>query len=60
MPIYTYECPKCGTTKDEMHSIYEDAIVASDPCYVCLEPMKKVLSPTAGYVKGTTNPVKIK
>lgn len=57
MPIYTYECQKCGTVKEESHSIAERhtaAPLCTEYYECCMSPvdsMKLVISACMGIVK---------
>lgn len=57
MPIYEYQCPKCFAVKTDLASIRETKLPY---CLNCHLDMPKILSATAGYVKDTSNPCKIK
>lgn len=59
-PIYEYQCPKCKKLRDELRSLSEEINFSRNPCLSCNEPMIKIMSATAGYVKGTDTPTKIK
>jgi len=43
MPLYDYECSKCGTTKEVQHSVSEIGKIEI-LCDDCNKPMKKMLS----------------
>ena len=43
MPLYDYECPKCGTIKEVQHSVSEIGKIDVS-CDDCRIPMKKMLS----------------
>ena len=43
MPLYDYECPKCGAIKEVQHSVSEIGKIAV-LCDDCKKPMKKMLS----------------
>ena len=43
MPLYDYECSKCGTIKEVQHSVSEIGKI-DVLCDDCNKPMKKMLS----------------
>ncbi len=43
MPLYDYECSKCGTIKEVQHSVSEIGKIEV-LCDDCNKPMKKMLS----------------
>lgn len=51
-PIYTYRCPKCKTTKEEMHGVNEEPDVYCMDCDDKWTLMERILSMTAPPVIG--------
>ena len=50
MPIYEYQCEKCGIKKEVMHKISETPEIS---CPECSAPMHKLISPSAFHLKGS-------
>lgn len=50
MPIYEYECPKCGRVFEEWGKAAESH--REEPCPVCGTPSKRVMSRTSFVLKG--------
>lgn len=51
MPVYEYECPKCGE-KDEMVGTYDYVSKQKWICRVCNTVMKMVIGKVATVLKG--------
>jgi putative FmdB family regulatory protein len=49
MPIYEYECLKCGTNREVMQKMSEPSLAV---CPVCGGEMKKLISSTSFVLKG--------
>lgn len=49
MPIYSYQCKKCGTERTNIRLMSERE--DGPDCDRCRQQMKLILSPTPGYVK---------
>ena len=50
MPIYEYQCEKCGIKEEVMHKISETPEIL---CPECSAPMHKLISPSAFHLKGS-------
>jgi putative FmdB family regulatory protein len=50
MPIYEYECVKCGSQKELMQRISEATI---PKCDACKSRMKRLISQSSFHLKGT-------
>lgn len=50
MPIYEYECRKCGARVEALQSLHDEDPVA---CAICQGPFKKLISGCAVHFKGT-------
>lgn len=50
MPIYEYQCEKCGIKKEVMHKISETPEIL---CPECSATMYKLISPSAFHLKGS-------
>lgn len=61
MPIYDYQCPKCKYIRAELRNFSDTNLQeAVNSCKLCDIAMLKILSPTPGYVRGTSTPTKVK
>jgi len=54
MPTYEYECPKCGTIQEVVHSIKSDPVVYCPACEGEEVEMVRLISGGAGFVLGST------
>ncbi len=50
MPIYEYECERCGKVEEKWQKTRDEAC---EPCPDCSGPMRKVISGTTFVLKGT-------
>ena len=50
MPIYEYECQKCGEVTEVMQRITDDPLTT---CETCGGPIKRLISHTTFVLKGT-------
>jgi putative FmdB family regulatory protein len=50
MPIYEYECTKCGHQRELLQRITE---TATPKCEVCKSRMRRLISQSAFHLKGT-------
>ena len=50
MPIYEYQCAKCGTVTDIRHGFKE---TTSDPCPKCGGDLKRLFNPAGIVFKGS-------
>lgn len=56
-PIYEYQCNKCNLTKELLLGLHDDPDYEV-LCDSCKKPIKRIISASKGYVKGTDNPCK--
>ncbi len=49
MPIYEYECPKCGKRVEIIHAMSDDS---KQKCESCGGKLEKLISPAAFHLKG--------
>lgn len=60
MPIYEFVCENCdiANKEPEVKELFV-SMIEKPVCDVCGQELTKLFSATKGYVRGTTNPVKV-
>ena len=55
MPIYTYRCPRCDVTKDEVRKYAERDAEPLPECVECHQPMQRAPTAPSGTFPGAAS-----